>query len=118
VVDDGVGGANCRGGKRRKREETVVIVEGEELERGGACAEREVEDVLGGRDERTSGEEEWRREERMNWFGNEGEGCMVRAWDPCEAVYGYVVWERWDQVPVFVLLHSFLCLYFSDSGER
>lgn len=57
MVDDSVSGADCRGGKRREREETVVVVEGEELKRGGACAEREVEDVLGGRDERASGEE-------------------------------------------------------------
>lgn len=107
VVDDSVGGPDGRGGKRREREETVVIVEGEELERGGACAEREVEDVLGGRDERASGEEERRREERMDWFGNEGEGCVVRTWDPCKAVYGYIVWEGWDQVRVLVLRHSF-----------
>jgi len=117
VVDDSVGGANCRGGKRREREETVVVVEGEELERGGVCAEREVEDVLGGTDERTSGEEEWRREERMDWFGNESEGCVMRTWDPCKAVYGYVVWEGWDQVRVLVLLHSFLPFSFAFTSQ-
>lgn len=64
MSNDCVGRADRRGRERRKRNEVVVVVEREPLESGGACTNREVEDVLGGMKERASGEEEWRREER------------------------------------------------------
>lgn len=85
----------------------MVVVEREPLESGGACAKREVEYMLGGVNERASGEEEWRRYERTDWFGNEGEGCVLRARDTCEAVYGDVVWKRWNQV---LILHGYVYL--------
>lgn len=44
----------------REREE-VILVEREPLVSGGACTEREIEEVLGAVEERTSVEEVWGR---------------------------------------------------------
>lgn len=90
-AEDGVGGAEGGGGEGREGEEGFAV-EREDLEHGGACAEREVKVVLGAVEEGARVEEEWGSEERVDWFGNEGEVRVVRTRDPSQAIHCHVFW--------------------------